>query len=463
MAAALASPAPTVRIEALRAYAASRSGDLPAAAADLRTSSDPRVRAAALRTLVARRHPQAKQWLADALRNVALPVRLAAISGLGGLGDPQSLAALRELLKERVDGIRRRRRDRLGPRRRQGGGPRSGRRRLVARAIAGRPGAGRLAGPRRRRRREAPPGRPQRRSPAEDRVGPVRLALGGGGAAVVGGDGQDGVQHAEDGGGRVGRVLGTGRPVHGRRTPPRRVRKSSSNFKCVSASSSPPHSRPPASAARSNPWTRRPSNVCTAFLDRQDFQGMKDFGPGLPEALERLVAERFRTLPEPVYRNVLPPRQPVFAALVRLAWTELAERRRAATDLVALSQERAAGTIGRRAARPASRRRSRPRRLAERPLGRGLRRERAGGAIGVCGNESSGGRGSPPGVRAPCRAHPRPEHRGVLLPALDRPKPGGGARGDSRPRRPRTPQRRAPCKRCSPPRTNKSRWRRRPR
>ena len=93
LAAALASPAPAVRVEALRAWAASRKGDLPPAAADLRSNSDPRVRAAALQTLVVRDHPQAKQWLAEALRDVALPVRLAAISGLGVLGDPESQAA----------------------------------------------------------------------------------------------------------------------------------------------------------------------------------------------------------------------------------------------------------------------------------------------------------------------------------------------------------------------------------
>ena len=122
LAAALASPAPAVRIEALRAWAASRSGDLPAAAADLRTSSDPRVRAAALRTLVARRHPQVQQWLGEALRDVALPVRLAAISGLGALG--RSAVARRAAgVVERARGRdSRRRRDRLGPRRRKGGG-----------------------------------------------------------------------------------------------------------------------------------------------------------------------------------------------------------------------------------------------------------------------------------------------------------------------------------------------------
>ena len=86
--AALRHTPPTVLVEALHAWAASRRGRLPAEAADLRSHGDWRVRAAALQALVAQRHPQARQFLSEALRDTDLQVRLAAIAGLGALGDP---------------------------------------------------------------------------------------------------------------------------------------------------------------------------------------------------------------------------------------------------------------------------------------------------------------------------------------------------------------------------------------
>ena len=96
---------PAVLIEALHAWAASR-GPLPPQAADLRTHGDWRVRVAALETLVARRHGQVRQFLAAALRDTEVRVRFAAMAGLGVLGDPESQAQLKELMKDRIDGVR---------------------------------------------------------------------------------------------------------------------------------------------------------------------------------------------------------------------------------------------------------------------------------------------------------------------------------------------------------------------
>ena len=460
LAAALASPAPAVRVEALRAWAASRKGDLPPAAADLRSNSDPRVRAAALQTLVARDHPQAKQWLAEALRNVALPVRLAAISGLGVLGDPESQAALRELLKDRVDGIRAAVVTALARAAAkqavlEAAGDASWRVRLqVARALTAWPD--RDAAAVAQRLLDDPSAEVQRRTvlalsgwPLET-AGPLFLEAMGRtsfltrktAAEELAACWEPAAQFVADG------------------PAPRRkeiLDQLQVRFRQQFAAEQP-------SAA--NPRAKQPLDEATVqrvqrLLDRQDFQGMKDFGPGLPEALERLVADRFRTLPEPVYHDVLPQHQPVFASLVRLASTDLAERRRAATDLIALSQK---GPLGRLAVE----------RLAQQVAAESdpVVWQSVLAAV-ACDASEPASRLACAGMSHPAdevrrracehlAAHPRPEHRSVLLPALDDPSQavvlaairalGALGRLDD----PR------PCERRLAPRTSKWRWRRRP-
>ena len=75
------------------------------------------------------------------------------------------------------------------------------------------------------------------------------------------------------------------------------------------------------------------------LLAQQDWRGLREFGPGLPEALEKLALDRRQVLPEIVYRQVLPQIQPVFEVLVRLAADDVAQRRRAAAELAALAQK----------------------------------------------------------------------------------------------------------------------------
>ena len=82
-----------VKIEALRAWGASKRGIVPMTVIDLRSDEDPRVRAAALLALAARKQNDAYDYLIAALNDVDLSVRLAAIHGLGELGDTRSLAA----------------------------------------------------------------------------------------------------------------------------------------------------------------------------------------------------------------------------------------------------------------------------------------------------------------------------------------------------------------------------------
>ena len=63
---AAVSPSAAVRIEALRAWTASKRGPVPQIVVDLHYDDDPRVRAAALAMLAARKHPDALDYLARA-------------------------------------------------------------------------------------------------------------------------------------------------------------------------------------------------------------------------------------------------------------------------------------------------------------------------------------------------------------------------------------------------------------
>jgi HEAT repeat protein len=95
-----------VRLEALRAWADARRGQLPIEATDLRGDTDRDVRAAAIRALAGRRHPAAQQYAVAALQDHELMVRTAAIAALGELGGTESRAALAGLLNDQPEEIR---------------------------------------------------------------------------------------------------------------------------------------------------------------------------------------------------------------------------------------------------------------------------------------------------------------------------------------------------------------------
>ena len=103
---ALRSPAADVRLEALKAFAASPEKTLPIEAVDLRTDGDWRIRAAALEAIASRRHPQAAEYLSSGLSDGDARVRQAAIAGLGILGTTEALATLQKLLKDPNDSVR---------------------------------------------------------------------------------------------------------------------------------------------------------------------------------------------------------------------------------------------------------------------------------------------------------------------------------------------------------------------
>ena len=69
------------------------------------------------------------------------------------------------------------------------------------------------------------------------------------------------------------------------------------------------------------------------MLANSDTQSLIAYGPGLIDVLDALRCERKRTLPESLYRDVLPKILPEFVALDHLSSPDAAERRSAAKEL----------------------------------------------------------------------------------------------------------------------------------
>ena len=238
--AALRNAPPPVLVEALHAWAASRSGPLPAQAADLRSHGDC---AGAGRRLADPRRPPPSPGPAVPHRGPPRhrhPGPFRRHCRAGRLGR-RRVAGQAQGIDE---GPRRRHPCRggagAGPRRRKTGRAGSGRRHVVAGPIAGRPRPGRLRRPRRGRRGREIPRRPQRRGAASDRGRRRPLAAGTGRTAAAGGDGQDRVPHPQDRGRRRWPRVGRRRPNSPSRARCPAARKSSTSCRSASSSSSAP-------------------------------------------------------------------------------------------------------------------------------------------------------------------------------------------------------------------------------
>jgi HEAT repeat protein len=104
--ASLRSPNAEVRREALAAWSVCRKGELPQVAVDLRTDPSSRIRADAVGAIVAHRHPQAQEFVQASLADYQVEVRQAAVVALGKLGGPESQRQLEKLLVHQPDLIR---------------------------------------------------------------------------------------------------------------------------------------------------------------------------------------------------------------------------------------------------------------------------------------------------------------------------------------------------------------------
>ncbi len=394
---ALRSPSADVRLAALRAwmarcdravrpraevanpqpdgqYAHTEPWDLPLEVIDQRSHDDWRVRAAVLRLIGLQCPRRTHEYLEAALRDHDWRVRTAAIEALGLVGDQQARSVLAGLLADRSERIRAAAVDALaaaGERHKvlEAAGDESWRvRRQVARALAGRPDE---------------PSASVARELLADPSAEVQLA-------VVEAVGQ---WPLERGGGLL--LSAMDRPsLLTRQTatrclaaqwpqaatflpeaPPERRRElldelrerllaefpalaipeaveqavpSAGNVQAAVRARAAGNAQGP-SGAQVAANAHAPANAQLAtdaavaavgrVLALEDYDALGRFGPELVPALERIVFEFHQPLSEPVYREVLARRDPVFAALGQLASGGLMERRRAASQLAALAQQ----------------------------------------------------------------------------------------------------------------------------
>lgn len=95
-----------VRLAAVESLGYHPEEPLPEVALSLRGDSDPRIRASVLERLAASGHPEACRYLTEALRDFDVGVQMAAIRGLGTLSDEEAIKQIEELLSHRAESIR---------------------------------------------------------------------------------------------------------------------------------------------------------------------------------------------------------------------------------------------------------------------------------------------------------------------------------------------------------------------
>jgi HEAT repeat protein len=333
-----------VRIEALRAWAASKKGPLPQIVIDLRSDDDPRVRAEALAMLAARKNPDAADYVCAALHDVELSVRLAAVRALGELDDKTARAELAELLKDRAELIRAEAVSAIAAHGSQSAVLAAARdpswrvRLKVAAALVGYANADGAAAA--RRLLNDPSAEVERQVVRSVASWPLEMAV----PVLIDALARDAVS--------VRKLAATQldarwpAPTPGGAfpsdAPPSRRAEALAELKARYQREFGAQSTGfSASAAASSP-----QGGATADIDRKveqlvnsnDFTTLAAMGPDVVAALERLAIDRGMTLPDPIYHEVLPRRSPVFAALDHLPSGDLSQRRRAADEFAAAAR-----------------------------------------------------------------------------------------------------------------------------
>ncbi len=346
---ALRSPAADVRLETLKAYAASPEKTLPIEAVDLRTDGDWRIRAAALEAIASHRHPQAADYLSTGLSDGDARVRQAAIAGLGILGTTEALATLQKMLKDPNDSVRAQVVSALAAAKVEGpvieaAADQSWRvRRKAADALALFPDQKAESAAQRLlddgssevqlaavRAIEAWP---------IERSGPILLAAMSKPAFITRKTAAEQLIAKWPAAKEF--------PVEG---PPERRAEVLSKLNQAfrgQFSAGPSDSASPATPAQPTLKKASPAQVVEVeqLIREMNLKGLADYGPTLVDALEQLHFDRKQLLPEEIYRDVLPKYGRVYAVLDQLASADLTERRRAAEELADLSVKQLPGRL----------------------------------------------------------------------------------------------------------------------
>jgi len=364
---ALQSRSAAVRSAALRAWSSARPGTLPDEAVRLCDDRDRDVRAAALHAMARHRHGDAHSRLCTALRDHDVQVRIEATGALGELDTAQARQTLEQLLEDPAERIRAEAVAALaglGVEQAvlRSAGDESWRvREAVARAICTYPDqdgaavAEKLAGDSSSRVVQA-----AIESVADwplERAGPVLLA------AMGGSTYQSSKAAAEQLAARwpaAAEFPATGTTQQRRDA----LEKLRAEFRQLADQPGtvpifaqrkwdcPPNetnNRPgtdPIFAERK--WDCPPDDTdnheqldrVAVLVDRQDVRGLLDLGPPVVDALELLVFDRHRALPEVIYREVLPRFDASFVALDHLQTSEPALRRATVKELAGAASER---------------------------------------------------------------------------------------------------------------------------
>jgi HEAT repeat protein len=343
--AAAAVPWAAVRIETLRAWSVSRRGLLPGEISDLRSDDDPRVRAMAMQALAAQKPAEALEDLKAGLHDVDLSVRLASIRGLGCLEGEQVQVILTDVLQDRAELIRAEAVAALAARGSRAAAlaaasDKSWRVRLkVARALAayGDSDGASVA----RRLLDDPSAEVSRQVVRSLAAWPWEFAA----PVLLEALSKDTITvrkaAAEE---LAARWPSSGRfPFEG--TPARRVealRQLQAKYQHEYGASQ--AGMPDLHAGRAGKPDLETDLQVEKLLNAGDMQGLAAIGPPVVDAVERLAIEQGRTLPEAVYRDVL-PLDPVFATLYRLQSDQTDQRRRAGDELAVAASKRPLGRL----------------------------------------------------------------------------------------------------------------------
>lgn len=332
-------PSAQVRLEALQGWRDRQGDELPIEAVDLRSDPDPRVRAAALALLATSGHPQAQEYLTAGLNDHELSVRLSAVAALGEMPTDAARAMLQTLLAHPSELVRAEAVVALASR---------GQERLVLDAAKDESWRVRLAVAKQLQRfptrsaaavamemledSSAPVQQQAIASIGDwplDRSGPILLEAM---AQVVYSTRKSAAEQLADRWPPAGEFPVDGPPERRQEILDRLRQEFRGQIGFVDEAAL------AGATAAAGPAPETVARV-EHLLRQQAAADLRALGPSAVDALEHLSLDRQQRLPETVYREVLSPLSPAFAAMEDLRSDNAAARRRAAGRLAELASK----------------------------------------------------------------------------------------------------------------------------